>query len=89
MKIKKEYILRKVAGINVVIPLGKESVSFNGVMTLNDTGAFLWDTLSKNDVSEQELVEMLLSEYEVDDVTAKKDVEEFILNAKSKGVIED
>ena len=47
MKIKEGFILRNVAGSNVVVPVGQATVDFNGMMSLNDTGAFLFDKLTK------------------------------------------
>lgn len=88
MKIKNEYILREVAGNHVVIPVGEERTQFNGVMTLNDSGAFLWQKLSEGANDENELVEAIVSEYEVDEATAKKDVHSFVEAAKEKGLLE-
>ena len=44
MKIKEDYLLRKVAECYVVVPVGKATVDFNGMMNLNETGAFLWES---------------------------------------------
>ena len=46
MKIKSDFLLKKVADSYVVVPVGKATVSFNGMITLNETGAFLWETVS-------------------------------------------
>ena len=42
MKVKEDFLLREVAGCYVVVPVGKATVDFNGMLNLNDTGAFLW-----------------------------------------------
>ena len=42
MKIKEGFILRKVPGMNLVMPTGKNVKDFNGSLMLNDTGAFLF-----------------------------------------------
>ena len=46
MKISTGYILKKVAGKNIVVSVGDNS-GFNGMITLNDTGAFFWNLLEK------------------------------------------
>ena len=46
MKIKKGFILLEVAGSNVVVCVDGE-LSFNGMITLNETGAFIWKQLEK------------------------------------------
>ena len=42
MKIKEGFILREVAGNYIVVAVGSAVKQFNGVITLNETGAFLW-----------------------------------------------
>lgn len=77
MKIKDGFILKSIAGTNIVVPTGSNTVSFGSVITLNESGVFLWERLS-NDITEEDLVTALLSEYSVDKTTAKRDVKEFI-----------
>ena len=77
MKVKKDYILREVAGTNVVLPVGKATVNFNGMLTLNDSGVMLWKLLEE-DTSAEALAEMLCTQYDVSEETARKDVEEFL-----------
>ena len=42
MKLKEDFLLRQVADTWVVMPIGQEMLDFNGMLTLNETGAFLW-----------------------------------------------
>ena len=42
MKIKEDFILRKVADSYVVVPVNNMSLDFNGIINLNETGAFLF-----------------------------------------------
>lgn len=77
MKIKDGFILRKVADSYIAVAVGEESVNFNAMVTTNETGAFLWEKL-KNDITEEELLAALTSEYDVDAETAKADIAEFL-----------
>ena len=77
MKIKKDFLLRQVADTWVVIPLSSATVSMNGMLNLNDTGAFLWKLLNKG-AGREELVDAVLSEYAVSAEIAMKDIDEFI-----------
>lgn len=86
MKIRDNYILRSVAGENLVVPIGA-SVNFNSVITLNDTGKFLWENLTA-EKEEAELVEALLGEYDVDRETAERDVAAFIEKLKENNILE-
>lgn len=88
MKIKNTFILRKVAGNNVVLPMGASSESFSGMMMLNETGVFLWNIL-KNDVTMDDLINAMLSEYNVGAAEAKQDAEAFIDTLRSAGVLDE
>ena len=88
MKIKNTFILRNVAGNNVVLPMGASSETFSGMMTLNETGVFLWNNLQK-DVTIDDLVNAMLSEYNVSASQAKEDAEAFVETLRSAGVLEE
>ena len=88
MKIKKDFMLREVAGYYVVVPVGEGSLSFNGVINLNESGAFLWKAMA-NDVTEADLVEALLGEYDVPEDRAKADVQAFVKKMREGNLIED
>lgn len=77
MKIKEGFILREVACSYLVVAVGKAVKEFNGVVNLNETGAFLWKLLEKS-VTEEEMVNALLEEYDVDRATAEADVKSFV-----------
>ncbi|MDD6735339.1 MAG: PqqD family protein [Clostridiales bacterium] len=81
MKVKDGFVLRKVAGNYIIIGVGEEAVDFNGMITVNETGAFLWNLLSK-DITVDELLSALLKEYDIDENTAKADIDEFITKLK-------
>ena len=87
MKIKEGYLLRTVAGSNIVVPVGEGTIDFSGVIQLNEVGAFLWKTLEKGSDKES-LVKLLLSEYDVDKETADKDVSDFLVKLKEASLIE-
>ena len=87
MKLKEEFVLRQVADVWVVLPVGKTSVDFNGMLTLNESGALLWNTLEQGGDREK-LSDALLAEYEVDRETALADVDEFIAKLKEIGCLE-
>lgn len=77
MIIKGTYILRDVAGNHVVVPVGRSVADFNGMITLNETGAFLWKQLSE-EVEREELIARLTAEYDVTPAQAANDVDAFL-----------
>lgn len=87
MKIKPDFILKQIAGSYVVIPLRSAAVNFNAVIKLSETGAFLWEQLSKG-AEKEDLVDALLSEYDVDEATAAGDVDRFLMKLKEADLID-
>lgn len=87
MKIQSGFILRNVADSYVVVPVGDNLVDFSAMITLNETGAFLWNILSEKDCDLQYLADALCREYDVDDKTAKNDAEEFVNLLSEKKVL--
>lgn len=88
MKIKEGYILREVAGSNIVVPIGNAQVSFNGIMTLNDVGTFIWKKLEKG-ADNDEILNAILDEYDVERDRAQWDLNLYIEKLRSKDLIED
>ena len=88
MKIKPDFMLRSVAEQNVVVPVGNAAINFNGMINLNESGAFLWQAMTK-DITEEGLVEALLSEYELDRDLAEKDVSAFVKKMREAQLIDE
>ena len=77
MKIEKEYILREIAGDYIIVPVGAAALEFNGMITVNETGAFLWEKLREG-MTREELLHAMLEEYEVSEKEAEADIQEFL-----------
>ena len=77
MKIKDGFVLREVAGSYIVVAVGEAVKTFKGIVNLNETGAFLWKILEKG-ATKDELLKKLLAEYDVDEETAKADIDGFV-----------
>ena len=80
MKMKDGFILRTVAGETVVLPTAGVT-NFDMMITLNDTGRFLWERLTIG-AEEEELVKALLAEYDVTEDVAAKSVAAFVARLK-------
>ncbi|MCR5430066.1 MAG: PqqD family protein [Eubacterium sp.] len=87
MKIKEGFILRNVAGSFVVVPVGEATLDFNGMMNLNETGAFLFEKMIEG-ITREDLIKALTDEYDVDEETAAKDVDAFIEKVEKEDLFE-
>ena len=87
MKIKENFMLRKVADTFVVVPVGDAVADFNGMINLNEAGAFLWQQLEK-ETTPDDVVKAMLDHYDVDEAVAKADVDKFITELKSADLLD-
>ena len=87
MKIKEDFILRQVADSYVVVPVNSMTLDFNGIINLNETGAFLFNIL-QNGAERDELVAKILEEYDVSQQKAEKDIDLFIQKVKDAEILE-
>ena len=87
MKIKKDFILRKVADSYVVVPVGKLTLDFNGIINLNETGAILFGLLQEG-AEKEDLLRKMLEEYDVTPEKAAADIDVFLKKAEEADVLE-
>ena len=79
MQIKKGYIIKKLGSGYVVVTVGQASKDFNGLIRLNEPGAFLWNCIQDGADTREKLVAKMLERYDdLDEFTARKDLDEFL-----------
>ena len=88
MKVQKEFILREIAGDYVIIPTGKTVLTFNGLITVNEVGADLWKML-QTEVTFDDLLKGILETYDVDEETAREDIQEFLNTLIEGGILDE
>ena len=82
----KDFVLRKVCGLNVVLPTGANVKDFGGALNLNDTGALIFEQLQAGK-SVEETADALVEVYDVTRETALADVQETIESLREAGVV--
>ena len=87
MRAVKDYIMREIAGETILIPSGSAAKKFNGLITVNELGAFIWNALSE-DLTLDALTERITEAYEVDAATARADASEFLDELRQVGALE-
>ena len=86
MKLKDGYLLKEVAGTHVVVPVG--NISFNGMLSLNETGVLIWKNLEKG-CTKEELTASFLAEYDVSKEIAEKDISLFLEKLSRAGILDE
>lgn len=88
MKIKKGFVKRNIAGSEIVVPVGKTAAEFNGMITLNESGAFFWDCMAE-ETTVEDVVAKVLEVYEVTPEKAAEDVDKFISMLRENGLLDE
>ncbi len=86
MEIKKQVILRTVAGESMLIPVGDMVFQYNGIFRLSETGKQLWEKIAAGEEKDN-LVDFLQAEYGLDFETADEDVTAFLNMLREYGII--
>lgn len=87
MKLLREFVVRDVMGEIFLIPVGENHDSFNGVITTNELGKFIFEHLE--DVkNEEEMVQLIFNEYDAPIEIIQKDLEVVLNQLRTHKIIE-
>lgn len=76
MKRNTNFILREIAGENILVATGEAAQIFNGMITLNEVASFIWNNIDECKTVDK-LIASILDEFDIDDETARRDIESF------------
>lgn len=89
MKQKKGFKLRCICGEHVIVSEGIENIDFSKIISMNESAAYLWEKVGGRDFTAENLCQLLMEEYEVDEKTALADAKAVITQWVEAGIIED
>ena len=87
MKRKADFMMQNVGGENLLVPLGTQVMDLNGLITLNDTAAYVWELLAEEH-SLDELAGAVVEQFDVDPESAHVDVQTFVDEITRLGLLE-
>ena len=83
-----DYVMRNIAGDNVLIKINNSDFGNTSVFVFNDSGAFLWDNLSEKK-NKTQLVSLLEDKYGIEQTQAESDVDQFLEKCIAEGFISE
>lgn len=86
MQIKIPMVMREVMGDHVLVPVGEGALTLNGLVTVNEVGAFLWERLADAPDADA-LTDAVTASYDVDRAQAAADVEAFLKRLREIGIL--
>ncbi|MDY6278061.1 MAG: PqqD family protein [Bacteroidales bacterium] len=88
MKTKEYMVLRTICGQKVLSAEGAKAINMSSIISLNDTAAYLWESVAGKDFTADDLKKLLLEKYEVDEPTAAKDAEALAAKWLELGIVD-
>lgn len=88
MKAKNGFNLRTVCGENILVAEGEENIDFSNIISMNESSAYLWNSIQGKDFEVKDLVNLLIELYEVDEETATRDARLLVDQWKQAEIIE-
>jgi len=86
MKVKDGFLLREIAGTNIIVPIGERVIDFKGLMAINELGRYIWEKL-QIECTFDEILSAILDEYDIDVESAKADLEDFLARLNKNGAL--
>ncbi len=81
-----DLVTRDVAGERIIVPIKGHVGDLEGVYTLNELGAMIWQLIN-GQTTARELAEVVRNEYDVEAAEAEKDVVDFLRSLEDAGLI--
>ena len=85
MKLNYDFVMREIAGDKFLVPVGEAASVFDGIITINELGAFIFENIPLCDSLEQ-IAYKITREYDIDYKTALTDVNEYIKSLSETGI---
>ena len=89
MKLSENFVLKNIAGENVVMPVGEAVGKINGMIKLNPSAKVIWESLEANNDFDGILEEMKNNFNGVDDATLRDDINYFLNKLREHEILVD
>ena len=95
MKAKKGFNLREVCGEQIIVAECKENLDFTNIISMNESSAFLWNSVQGKEFTIEDLADLLVDNYMIDENTpldrerAKKDAQAMLDKWVEANIVEE
>lgn len=86
MRVSDQFVLRDIAGEQLLIPVGEVAIHVKGLIVLSESGALIYNRLREG-CGKAELVEALTGEYAVSPEDAAGDVDAFLAQMRQLNML--
>ena len=89
LNLNKNYLLRTVAGSPVVVAVGEEAAKLGGMITLNETGEFIWKKIEELGDYDAVLAALEAEYPQVDAARLHDDLDRYISKLKDRKILDE
>lgn len=86
MKVKDGYMTRPMGDHYIVVAIGDVEDEFDGLITLNNSGLFIWEQLQQ-EIDYEELLQRIVDRYDAPKQVIKADLDKFLKTAREANLI--
>lgn len=86
MKLKLQLVKREIAGDVILVPVGEATTKLKGLLTVNETGAAIWDALPDAE-NEEAIVDRLYETFDAESDVLRKDVDAFLAQLRELDIL--
>ena len=87
IKSKEGLLVRKFGDKYIIVAIGDMADELHSLITLNETGLFLWNMIEKG-TDHDSMLSAMLETYDVDKATAEADIKAFVEKAVEAGLVD-
>ncbi len=87
MKLNENFVYKSIAGQPVVVPVGDAAKKINGIISLVGPAETIWKALEAGK-NYDGIVDDIKAEFDADEETIKKDLDNFLEKLKGYGILE-
>lgn len=88
MGMSSKFVLKSIGNEHMIISISSGNMDYSNVFNINETGAYIFNQL-KEGKTKNEIVNSMNLIFDVNKEDLSKDVEEFILQLKIRGIYEE
>ena len=88
MKLRGEFVVRRVMENIVAIPIGQTALRLNGMILLNDVSKVIWDCLEQGTDLDR-ITAAVTDVFEVSPEEARTDIQEFLEKLRQMQLLEE
>lgn len=89
MRIIEGFVLRNIMGQDALVGEGINQVYFNKLITMNESAAYLWQSIGEKEFENSDLANLLVEKYGIDRERADMDAEKTATQWLEVGIVKE